>query len=254
MADGQGDSQANEMYPHSNQEPVKMDSRPNPSSAFKSNAFQAQEPFLSADSIECRRCGWHSWWASCSRSDGSANGKGKARTATSPRSLARDRLGRVILEHRLPGYHRSTDHKLLEGACTRSPTVADANPRGSGRQVPTPKVREVVPPTASAWRDFCQHHEAWLKRFPPTNALYRLPTPAIGSLESSRRLDVQAAQAERDLGRLCRRSRAIGFLDGVPITYPLLLRSPPRGFGSASRFMSQSPASILIVDCKPTKR
>ena len=32
-----------------------MDSRPNPSSALKSNAFQTQEPFLSADSIECRR-------------------------------------------------------------------------------------------------------------------------------------------------------------------------------------------------------
>jgi hypothetical protein len=116
--------------------------------------------------------------------------------------------------------------------------MADANPKDSGPQDPTPVALEPESPIDSGWQDFCQTHESWLTRFAQTNPLYRLPPMVITSLESSRRLDAQAVQAERDLARRCKRSG----LNGRPIIYSLLFGRPPKGLGSATWTTDQLPA------------
>jgi hypothetical protein len=120
--------------------------------------------------------------------------------------------------------------------------VADAKSKAPGPQVPDTKAGEPDSSTRSGWTDFCQKNKAWLTRLPQSNPLYRLPIKAIRSLERSPWLDPQAAQAERDLEQLCSPSGAVGFLNGMPIIYPLLFGRPPRRFGSATGTMDQLPA------------
>ena len=120
--------------------------------------------------------------------------------------------------------------------------MADANSKEDSPQDPTPVILTPGSSIDSGWRDFCQKHESWLTRFAHTNPLYRLPSKVISSLTRSKRLDAKAAQAERDLAKLCRSSDVVGFLNGRPINYRLLFGPMPKGLGSATRTMDQLPA------------
>jgi hypothetical protein len=82
-----------------------------------------------------------------------------------------------------------------------------------------------------AWNPLLVAHEDRLGRLLRHNPLYGLTEPVIDHLERGRHgrpplLDSRAARAERALNDLCRRSHAVGFLDGLPIDYPFL--APPR--------------------------
>src|SRR4051812_13224823 len=120
--------------------------------------------------------------------------------------------------------------------------MANASSQEDSPQDPRPVILTPGSSIDSGWRAFCQKHESWLTRFAYTNPLYRLPSKVISTLTRSKRLDAKAAQAERDLAKLCGSSHVVGFLNGRPINYRLLFGPMPRGLGSATRTMDQLPA------------
>jgi hypothetical protein len=87
-----------------------------------------------------------------------------------------------------------------------------------------------LPNVGHAWDRFRETHMAWFDHLPKIDPLYCLNEPIIARLEQPRLgqpplLDHQQAAAERDLNELCRQSKAVGFLDGLPIVYRFF--SPP---------------------------
>jgi hypothetical protein len=88
------------------------------------------------------------------------------------------------------------------------------------------------PTIGPAWNQFRETHAAWLGHLPQINPLYCLTEPVIARLEHTHigrppLLDRRAAEAERALNHLCRRSNAVGFLDGLPIVYRFFSPPPP---------------------------
>jgi hypothetical protein len=132
--------------------------------------------------------------------------------------------------------------------------MSDSNREGPGEAIPTQRVPRPDSPADPGWADFAAAHAAWLARLPEAAPIYRLPGPAIRVLSSGSLINPEAADAEHALDRLCGRVRAVGFWDGVPISYPYLGRTPPRGFGSATGMLGPKPTQDRARRLREKKR